>query len=321
VEIDAEYQNIIRKRSELIDNYIVRSLDNEVSEEMIDAVKYLPMAGGKRLRPIIFLVTAEMFGIDRNNVLPVAAAVEALHTSSLIQDDHPSMDDDSRRRQVPSVHKKYDEETAILASNILRSKATSWCTKADLSNKKLISIIQEMDSCVNRMCKGQKIDLDMEDKKIINEEEYINMVVEKTASIYETATQIASIIASKDERDLTYMKNFGRNLGVSFQIIDDILDFTEKDTGKDTYSDIKNNKKTIVTIHAQKNGVPVFSNKTDYEDVISQIHTENSIDYAKECARQYSQKAKNNLVKVEVEDEEMKKTLLEIIEFVEKRSY
>jgi geranylgeranyl diphosphate synthase type I len=318
VKIESKYKDSIDQRSELVDDFIIKSLD-EVSNDMTEPVKYLPLSGGKRLRPVIFLLTSEMFGVSKTRIVPIAAGLEALHTSSLIQDDHPIMDDDSRRRGVESVHKKYDEETAILASNILRSKATSWCTEADISKETLKSVIREMDEVVDSMCTGQKMDLEMEDQYDVSEEDYIDMITKKTASLYEVSAYIPSIISNEQKSTKNRISSFGQNLGLSFQVMDDVLDFKDNNRRSTEYSDIKNNKKTIVTLHAKRNGVPVFSSNVNLDRKIDLIRDSGSIDYAERKAQEYAEKSRKDLNSVKVEDEQKREILQEIVEFVYKR--
>lgn len=287
MDLNRDTSLLINSRKKMVNNYIERNLDidDDVLEE---SVKHLPIAGGKRLRPIILILSAEAVSdVEHDNVTPVAAGFEALHTSSLIQDDHPSMDDHSMRRGVSTVHEKYDSAVSVLSSDILRSKATTWCTRIDRPTSTITRIIEEFDRTVEDMCIGQRKDLSFEKgEQSVTIEDYMDMIGKKTARMYGSCAKCGAITSQGSEREIETFERFGYQLGVGFQIVDDILDIRSAKTGKDSNSDIKNNKRTIVTMHANNKGKPIFSDSYTVEDKIGMIEEAGSVEYAKELAEE-----------------------------------
>lgn len=287
MELNRDTSLLINSRKKMVNNYIERNLDidDDVLEE---SVKHLPIAGGKRLRPIILILSAEAVSdVEHDNVTPVAAGFEALHTSSLIQDDHPSMDDHSMRRGVSTVHEKYDSAVSVLSSDILRSKATTWCTRIDRPTSTITRIIEEFDRTVEDMCIGQRKDLSFEKgEQSVTIEDYMDMIGKKTARMYGSCAKCGAITSQGSEREIETFERFGYQLGVGFQIVDDILDIRSAKTGKDSNSDIRNNKRTIVTMHANDKGKPIFSDSYTVEDKIGMIEEAGSVEYAKELAEE-----------------------------------
>lgn len=287
MDLNRDTSLLINSRKKMVNNYIERNLDidDDVLEE---SVKHLPIAGGKRLRPIILILSAEAVSdVEHDNVTPVAAGFEALHTSSLIQDDHPSMDDHSMRRGVSTVHEKYDSAVSVLSSDILRSKATTWCTRIDRPTSTITRIIEEFDRTVEDMCIGQRKDLSFEKgEQSVTIEDYMDMIGKKTARMYGSCAKCGAITSQGSEREIETFERFGYQLGVGFQIVDDVLDIRSAKTGKDSNSDIRNNKRTIVTMHANNKGKPIFSDSYTVEDKIGMIEEAGSVEYAKELAEE-----------------------------------
>lgn len=287
MDLNRDTSLLINSRKKMVNNYIERNLDidDDVLEE---SVKHLPIAGGKRLRPIILILSAEAVSdVEHDNVTPVAAGFEALHTSSLIQDDHPSMDDHSMRRGVSTVHERYDSAVSVLSSDILRSKATTWCTRIDRPTSIITRIIEEFDRTVEDMCIGQRKDLSFEKgEQSVTIEDYMDMIGKKTARMYGSCAKCGAITSQGSEREIETFERFGYQLGVGFQIVDDVLDIRSAKTGKDSNSDIRNNKRTIVTMHANNKGKPIFSDSYTVEDKIGMIEEAGSVEYAKELAEE-----------------------------------
>jgi geranylgeranyl diphosphate synthase type I len=288
-----------------------------------NAVNYLPNAGGKRLRPVLLILSAEsVSNIKYDNIVPVAAGFEALHTSSLIQDDHPSMDNHNMRRGVKTLHKEYDSAISVLSSDILRSKATTWCTRIDRPKHVMESIIEEFDKTVSQMCIGQKMDLQFErENRDVSVDEYIDMVSKKTAQIYSSSAKCGVIASQSSKQNIEKFERFGKLLGIGFQMIDDILDIQGEITGKDSSSDVENNKRTIVTIRAQNQGKPIFSDSYNTEEKIDMIEDSDSIPYAQETAEEYIDKAINEINDIKTEKQDSYDALMEIAEKTKRRRH
>lgn len=222
-------------------------------QRIFDAMEYSLLAGGKRLRPIIMLMTCKMCGGNEQNALPFACALEMVHTYSLIHDDLPAMDNDDLRRGKLTNHIKFDEATAILAGDALLNMAFEIVTEhktyvTDETSLKAASIIAKA-SGVFGMIGGQIIDIESENKKLTLEElKYLHSL--KTGALIRAAGTCGAVIAEADADRINAVDEYCKNLGIAFQIRDDILDVTgnDEELGKKTGSDATNNKNTYATL-------------------------------------------------------------------------
>lgn len=236
-----------------LEEYIPNNKDD--NEEVLNAVRYSLLSGGKRIRPILTLKFCEMCGKDIKIALPFACAVEMIHSYSLIHDDLPCMDNDDLRRGKPSTHVKYGEDIALLAGDALLNLAFE--TMLNESNLKFINEsnalkcarIMAHASGVLGMIGGQAIDLKLE-KKNASLNEITDMYNKKTGAIISAACEMGCIVAGADNKKVDAAKKYANAIGLAFQIVDDILDFTsnEETLGKPVKSDMKNQKSTYVSI-------------------------------------------------------------------------
>lgn len=237
---------ILTSHLERIENSImnfVPECDNAYSL-VADAMKYSLEAGGKRVRPMLVLEFCRICGGDIVKALPFAAAVEYIHTYSLVHDDLPCMDNDDYRRGKPSSHKKFGEANALLAGDALLTHAFSALVSAELDAHQIVDAVRELAvyAGVNGMIGGQIIDLAGENKNLgINE--LFRMDKLKTAALIKVSCVLGCIAADKYDYIPNAVK-FAENLGLAFQIIDDILDYLE---GEDN-SDIIAGKSTYVSL-------------------------------------------------------------------------
>ena len=216
------------------------------------AMRYSLFAGGKRLRPILCLAAAEACGGRIEPALPLAGAVECIHTYSLIHDDLPSMDDDDFRRGRPTCHKVFGEGIAVLAGDALLTAAFEMAAKAKLPRRyALCEVIAEIASGAGsrKLIAGQVADLEAEGKKITRGElRYIHE--NKTAALLTTCVRLGAMSANASTKQLAAMTEFGRALGLAFQVIDDILDVTQtsEKLGKSAGKDVAAQKATYPSI-------------------------------------------------------------------------
>lgn len=212
------------------------------------AMRYSLMAGGKRIRPILCLEAAKLFGVNQKYVIPAACAIEMIHTFTLIHDDLPAMDNSDLRRGLLTCHKKFGEDIAILAGDALNTLAfvvvSKYCPKEKVAN---VSI--ELGDALLKVIDGQVIDLESENKKI-DLKTLKNMHTLKTASLISAVVKIGAILAGASNKQVALLANFGNHLGLAFQIADDILDVTKstKELGKPAKLDLKNKKSTYVSL-------------------------------------------------------------------------
>ncbi len=244
---------------EILGNYssdIIKTIEDELAvitpNNLQEASIYLTKAGGKMLRPSLSLITAEAVGGKRDNALKAGSAIELIHTFSLIHDD--IMDDDDMRRGMPSVHKVWGEDVAILAGDTLFSKAFEIIINSNPEintpaqiNKALATVA---DACV-KICEGQASDMGFEDRFDVSEEEYMEMIFKKTGALIAAATKVGAIMGGASDEVVDAMYEYGRLIGLAFQIQDDYLDLAsdEETLGKPIGSDIGKGKMTIIAIN------------------------------------------------------------------------
>lgn len=220
---------------------------------IFDAMGYSINIGGKRIRPILLLLTYKMYKEDYQEVMPIAAAIEMIHTYSLIHDDLPCMDNDDLRRGKPTNHKVFGEAVAVLAGDGLLNEAMDVMFKYCINKKpcvlKACSIITNASGSCG-MIAGQVVDILSENKKISKDELHY-MHEKKTGELIKAPIVAGAILAEASDNDIDTLRAFGEKLGLAFQIKDDILDIIgdTKKLGKSTKSDEKDNKSTFVTYY------------------------------------------------------------------------
>lgn len=238
-------------------------------QEVIDAMRYSLLDGGKRIRGILVLEFARICGLNPKYALPFAAAVEMVHASSLIHDDLPCMDDDDMRRGKPSCHIKFGEATALLAGDALFIHGYDTITKhADQTKIKPENIIKALNVLVSAsgpmgMIGGQVIDLASEGQNI-TPDELIIMHKLKTGAIIKAAAKMGAIIAGANDEKITSAEAFSEKIGLSFQVVDDILDYIgdAKTLGKPIHSDKENEKTTFVSLYGIEKSKEIVRNLT-----------------------------------------------------------
>ncbi len=243
-------------RKKLIDRELIRYLDSKsiYQQKIYESMRYSINAGGKRLRPILVLEACELVGGNIQDAIPFACAIEMIHTYSLIHDDLPAMDNDDFRRGKLTNHKIYGEGLAILAGDGLLNYAFEIMIEKiiEINNPNTIKAMHEISkaSGVRGMIGGQVVDLLSEGKEIDKETlEFIH--INKTSAMIEASIKAGALIGGATEGQYSVLSNYGKNIGLAFQIVDDILDVTgdEKKLGKKVGSDQDNNKATYPSIH------------------------------------------------------------------------
>lgn len=233
---------------------IEKKLESSITADnsAAQAMKYSLLSGGKRIRPILLLEFYALCGGNGDSALNFAAALEMIHTYSLIHDDLPCMDNDNMRRGRPSCHKAFGEDTALLAGDALLTLAFKTAAETDGIPAdrvlKAIAVLAE-NAGISGMVGGQVEDLAFE-KSGATIDELRGMYLKKTSCLLSAGAVCGSILAGADEEELKYAAEYAEKLGLAFQIIDDILDCTsdEKTLGKPIGSDEKNGKTTYVTL-------------------------------------------------------------------------
>ena len=232
-------------------------------KEIYDAMEYSLMAGGKRLRPVIMLMVGEMCGGRFDAILPFAVAMEMIHTYSLIHDDLPSMDNDDLRRGKPTNHKVFGEDMAILAGDALLNCAMETALLADVCDDVKVRALKVLFNSTGTegMIGGQVIDI--KNTKHTHEE-LLNLHLLKTGAIIRSSGVLGGILSGATDEEIEAIDSFCKNLGIAFQIQDDLLDVlgNVEDLGKPVGSDEDNQKTTYVTLFGVEQSKELVSEYT-----------------------------------------------------------
>lgn len=253
-----EFENIMKNDISLVESRLTDLLPKCANgqDEVVEAMKYSLVNGGKRLRPVLCLEFAKACGGDRFDALDFACAVEYIHTYSLIHDDLPCMDDDDMRRGKPSCHKQFGEATALLAGDALLTHAFQIVAGAELDDSKIALAcgLLAQNAGVQGMVGGQVIDLKYESESP-DLRQLLSVHRLKTGALISAACLLGCIAAGADDKKIAAASAYAYDLGVAFQIKDDILDVTgsSEELGKPLGSDEDNNKTTYVSLRGIEN--------------------------------------------------------------------
>jgi geranylgeranyl diphosphate synthase type II len=252
MEFASELKRYVARVERGIDLYVPRAETRPV--RLHTAMRYSLEAGGKRLRPVLVLAVADLFGVKDEAALPAAVAIECVHTYSLIHDDLPCMDNDDLRRGRPTSHKQFDEATALLAGDALLTHAFAVLATAYEAQPALAhALMRELADAAGsrRLIGGQMEDLLAEKKPNATADDLEFIHLNKTAAMIEASLVSGGLAAGVSESTLATLRQAGRDLGLAFQIIDDVLDATAdtKALGKTAGKDAKAGKATYVKLH------------------------------------------------------------------------
>jgi len=238
----------INQYQEFIANYLESQYETKEPKNLYDPIHYILGLGGKRMRPVLTLMSAEAFDADYKKALPAALAVEVFHNFSLIHDD--IMDDAPLRRGNVTVHEKWDINTGILSGDAMLILAYQYFEKYEPAIFKELAKL--FSKTALEVCEGQQWDVDFETRNDVSIPEYLKMIQYKTAVLVAAAMKMGAIIAETSEENANLIYDFGLNLGLAFQLQDDYLDaFGNPETfGKQVGGDIIENKKTYLYLKA-----------------------------------------------------------------------
>lgn len=235
---------------------------------LYDPVRYSLTIGGKRIRPMLTLLSAEMFGIDREKALPQALSVEVFHNFTLIHDD--IMDEAPLRRNQVTIHEKWNTNIGILSGDAMLIEAFKLLS--DIDPAQLPEALSLFNQTAIEVCKGQQFDMDFEVRDDVSVHEYIEMIRLKTSVLLGSALRLGAIVAGASEEDKQAVYLFGQHIGIAFQIQDDILDLyaDPEKFGKQVGGDIIANKKTLLYLiavnKASKSQYAILKSLRDMED-------------------------------------------------------
>lgn len=327
--MNKEFDRELKKRATLINQELEKTLVIGEPKQLLDAVRWLPLAGGKRLRPVLSLLACEAVGGRVSDAIPFAIAIELLHNFSLVHDD--IMDRAPERRGVHTVHLRYGEPTAILAGDALLAKSIEVIARSGMPPKIIAQLTYKLAKVTGSICKGQEMGIEFERKTEPSLEEYFGLIRRKTATLFQLACEGGALVGNASPKALESLSNYGLNLGLSFQIIDDCLDVSGDKTGKAKGEDIRGGQKTIIIIHALQNAsardkvklLKVLGRKNasqkEIDTAISILKNTGSIDWAFKLAREKIEKAMGFLDGVP--QSTPKKVLIDLGHFILKRKY
>jgi len=217
---------------------------------LYEPIHYIMGLGGKRMRPLLTVLSYRLYRPDAESVLPYATAVEAFHNFTLVHDD--IMDNAPLRRGKPTVHEKWNVNTAILSGDVMLVKV--YDQFLGLEAAKLKEVLALFNACAAGVCEGQQWDMEFESLSRVTESQYIEMIRLKTAVLLGFSLELGALLANAPVSDRQWLRQFGEDLGVAFQLKDDLLDVyaDKKKFGKQTGGDILANKKTFLLIQALK---------------------------------------------------------------------
>jgi geranylgeranyl diphosphate synthase type II len=232
----------------LIDNAVSKLKYPEYPSELYEPINYILSMGGKRMRPALLLMACDLFGGDVEKAIPPALAIEVFHNFTLMHDD--IMDNAPLRRGKVTVHEKWNQNAAILSGDVMLIEGYKLMMQVE--DRLLRVILDIFNSTAVGVCEGQQLDMDFEVRNDVRIDEYIYMIKLKTAVVLGGALKIGSILGGADMKDAELIAEFGENLGLAFQLQDDILDVygSPEKFGKQVGGDIISNKKTYLLIKA-----------------------------------------------------------------------
>jgi len=280
---------------EHVEKVIMRSLSKMKQERLHGAMTHLFSGGGKRLRATLPRLVGEAVGEAHEGHYTLGASIEIIHNFTLVHDD--LMDQDPIRRGLDAVHVAYDDSTAINAGDAMLAVAFEILAESpDIDSNKLALLVRAIGEMVRNVADGQQEDISFESRDKVSEEEYIAMITGKTSVMFETCAGTGSILAGASPEIVENMEKWGLNLGLCFQLMDDLIDITgdTKTLGKPAGSDIIQGKKTLIAIHALQceNEMTSFTkaygagkcSDDDLLNAVQELHDSGSIQYAKDRA-------------------------------------
>lgn len=325
VAFPEEYKDRVKK----INEYLMRSLDIIENKTLKAAMAHYPAAGGKRLRPLLATMASEAVGGKPESAIPFGVALEIVHNFTLVHDD--VMDEDDTRRGIKTVHSTYGIPEAILSGDALFARAFEVVLDSEVDDTDLVRLVDILARSVRLLAEGQQMDMDFERAKRVAANDYMKMVEYKTAVLYSAAARGGAIVGRGTDVQEEALAEYGRLMGLGFQIWDDVLDLrSDKETfGKPVLNDIRNGKKTLIVVHAledlkgpdraeflsilgKKNATPGELMKA--RDILESV---GAIDHATKVADEFIKEAKKAL-KV-VKNPAHKKALSEFADYMVKR--
>jgi len=302
--------DVLKSHADIVEEVIMASLGKMEQERLHGAMTHLFTGGGKRLRAILPRLVGEAVGEAHEGHYTLGACIEIIHNFTLVHDD--IMDQDSIRRGLEAVHVAYDDATAINAGDAMLAVAFEILAESPhIENDNLAFLVRSIGEMVRKVAEGQMVDMEFENREEVSEDDYISMITGKTSAMFETCAMTGAKLADADDVTVENMAEWGLNLGLCFQLMDDLIDITgdTETLGKPAGSDIVQGKRTLIAIHALKCGseLPMFTKvfgagecSDEYlAQAVSELESSGSIDYAKQRAMHHHELAHSCLDKLD----------------------
>ena len=308
----------------IFEEFLEKEIDYDYPNNLYEPVKYLLDSGGKRLRPLITLFVSDLFTGNITNALPASAALEIFHNFTLAHDD--IMDNSLMRRGKKTINSKWDNNTGILSGDVMLIISYEILNKYE--DHKYILLSKQLTQTSRLVCEGQQNDMDFSLKKNVLEDDYFKMIENKTAVLIGCSFMFGGIVSDLNTKDITILYEVGKNLGIAFQLEDDLLDCfgDQAKFGKKIGGDILEKKKTLLYIYTQAN---LDNNKTvEFENIFfsdntvesikidtikSFYETSGAVEYLKNKVQEYSEHAKKLVNQMQI-DESKKLSLIKFSE-------
>ena len=284
----------IAVKAEPIDKALREYLKIREPRKLYNATAHIPLAGGKRLRPVMALITCEMVGGDSEKAIPFATALETIHNFTLVHDD--VMDDDDLRHGVDACHTVYGLSTAILAGDTLFAYAFEMITDCDIEDGIKADLVKNVAYVVRKIAEGQQMDINFEEEETVNANEYLEMIRLKTSILFGAAAYGGAKIGGTSEKEARLLEEMATNVGLGFQIWDDYLDATasEEILGKPSGSDIRQGKRTLLVIEAlnradasdRKKLIEILDSKNTEKEIEEAVNIMDRCGALEECHKQ-----------------------------------
>ncbi len=263
-------------------------------KKLYKASAHIPLAGGKRLRPVMAMITCDMVGGNSKKAIPFAAALETIHNFTLVHDD--VMDDDDLRHGVDACHTIYGLSTAILAGDTLFAYAFEMITDCDIEDAVKADLVKNVAYVVRKIAEGQQMDINFEEEETVDAKEYLEMIRLKTSILFGAAAYGGAKIGGTTEEEARELEMMATNVGLGFQIWDDYLDATapEEVLGKPSGSDIRQGKRTLLVIEGlnrandkdRKRLIEILDSKNTDEEVKEAVEIMERCGALEECHKQ-----------------------------------
>ncbi len=309
-------------------NEVVKNLDEiRFEDDNLNSMIRYCVTGGRRLRPTMVFLSCEAVGGNWRKSIPAATSIEVMHKFTLVHDD--IIDEDEQRRGRITVHKRYGRKNAIILGDIVSGLSLNALDKPEFhdSPKTILRCYEVLSDTVNKLCEGEIKDLILNVRGDVDENEYFDMVCEKTAYLIESACRIGGIVGGGTKEEVECLSRFGKNFGIAFQIINDVNNLVMEDKdGKRRGSDLRQGKLTLMVlkIHSnssldEKKKLRTVLNKRDcsekeLDEVIQMLMENGSISYAINKAVEYANKAREEIAGVQ--DSESKELMLKLIDYI-----